>query len=159
MPQPLDIRPTDPASAAIRPLLAAHLAHTSETSTPEACHALDLAGLQMPEIRFFAAFDGETALGCGALKDLGQGRMEVKSVHVAAAARGRGIARMLMLALHEVARAADTREILLETGSQILPPFDAARALYESLGYSYCGPFGDYNAHPESAFMRLALAD
>lgn len=159
MPQTLEIRPTDPAHPAIRPLLEAHLAHTSETSAPEACHALDLAGLQVPEIQFFAAFEGETALGCGALKDLGEGQREVKSVHVAAAARGRGIAKALMLALHDKARASGATEILLETGSDLLPPFDAARALYERLGYTYCAAFGDYAPHPESAFMRLALVD
>ena len=157
MPDRLDIRPADPASDAIRPLLEAHLAHTSETSTPEACHALDLAGLQVPEIRFYAAFDGDTALGCGAIKDLGETRWEVKSVHVAASARGRGIAKSLMLALQEAAQSAGATVLLLETGSDILPPFDAARALYERLGYQYCAAFGDYNPHPESAFMRLDL--
>jgi putative acetyltransferase len=154
-----DIRPADPASPAIRPLLEAHLTHTSHTSTPEACHALDLAGLQAADIRFYAAYDGDVAVGCGALKDLGAGRMEVKSVHVASAARGRGIARALMQRLHEVAAHSGAQVLLLETGSDQLPPFDAARALYERLGYRYCAPFGNYKAHPESAFMRYDLAD
>jgi len=158
MTAPLHICPADPASAALRPLLLAHLTLTAQTSTPEACHALDLEGLQAAEIRFFAAFRAEVALGCGALKDLGQGRMEVKSVHVAAEARGQGIARRLMLALHAAARDAGAQELLLETGSDQLAPFDAARALYESLGYQYCAPFASYRSHPESAFMQLALS-
>ena len=51
----LDIRPADPSSPDIRPLLAAHLAHSSAASAPEARHALDLRGLQAANIRFFAA--------------------------------------------------------------------------------------------------------
>ena len=155
----LDIRPADPSSPDIRPLLAAHLAHSSAASAPEARHALDLQGLQAANIRFFAAYEGEAALACGALKDLGDGQMEVKSVHVASRARGRGIARTLMLTLHEIAAQSGARALLLETGSDQLPPFHAARALYENLGYQYCAPYGDYKAHPESAFMRYDLAD
>ncbi|OIQ27664.1 MAG: GNAT family N-acetyltransferase [Alphaproteobacteria bacterium MedPE-SWcel] len=155
----LDIRRTNPAAPAVRPLLTAHLAHTSETSDPEACHALDLDALQAPGIDFFAAFEGDTALGCGALMDLGNRQMEVKSVHVAQAARGRGIAKQLMLALHDIAARAGTQHILLETGSELLPAFDPARALYEALGYQYCEAFGAYQPHPQSAFMQLSLAE
>jgi putative acetyltransferase len=158
MPTALDIRAADPASAPVKPLLKAHLKHTSTTSSPEACHALDLDALKAPEIYFFAAYDNDIAVGCGALKDLGQGQMEVKSVHVAASARGRGIARALMLRLHAFAVQSGARTLFLETGSDQLPAFDAARALYERLGYTYCAPFGDYTAHPESAFMRYVCA-
>ncbi|NIZ13600.1 GNAT family N-acetyltransferase [Phaeobacter sp. HF9A] len=154
---PLEIRAADPDGQDVRPLLLAHEAHTSSTSSPEACHALNIEGLQSPDIRFFAAYRGDSALGCAALKDLGAGRMEIKSVHVASAARGQGIARQLMLALHDIARSAGAEQLLLETGSDRLPPFDAARALYERLGYRYCAPFGDYTAHPESAFMQINL--
>ena len=94
----------------------------------------DLQGLQAANIRFFAAYEDEIALACGALKDLGDGQIEVKSVHVASRARGRGIARTLMLTLHEIAAQSGARALLLETGSDQLPPFDAARALYENLG-------------------------
>ncbi|TNJ39982.1 GNAT family N-acetyltransferase [Phaeobacter sp. B1627] len=159
MPPPLDIRQTNPASPVVRPLLTAHLAFTSTISSPEACHSLDLDALQMPDIQFFAAFDGNTAVGCGALKDLGNRQMEVKSVHVAQSARGRGIAKQLMLALHDFAIRSGTQHMLLETGSELLPAFDPARALYETLGYQYGTAFGDYRPHPQSAFMRLSLTE
>ncbi|MEM9124700.1 MAG: GNAT family N-acetyltransferase, partial [Pseudomonadota bacterium] len=38
-----------------------------------------------------------------------------------------------------------------------LPEYDAARKLYEALGYSYCGPIFGYTPDPNSAFMRLTL--
>jgi putative acetyltransferase len=47
---------------------------------------------------------------------------------------------------------------VLETGSDLLPEYDAARALYEKLGYAYCAPIPGYDADPNSAFMRLELA-
>jgi putative acetyltransferase len=32
-----------------------------------------------------------------------------------------------------------------------------ARNLYESFGFEYCGPFGEYQEDPNNAFMRLHL--
>jgi putative acetyltransferase len=81
----------------------------------------------------------------------------VKSVYVAAAARGRGLARKIMQHLESEARSSGVTALVLETGSDLLPDYDAARALYEKLGYDYCGPFQGYTADPNSAFMRLAL--
>ena len=35
--------------------------------------------------------------------------------------------------------------------------FVPARRLYESFGFTYCEPFADYQADPNSAFMTLDL--
>ena len=35
--------------------------------------------------------------------------------------------------------------------------FEAARRLYESFGFTYCPPFGDYVEDPHSVFMTKAL--
>jgi len=32
-----------------------------------------------------------------------------------------------------------------------------AQKLYESFGFSYCGPFADYKPDPNSVFMELEL--
>ena len=43
----------------------------------------------------------------------------------------------------------------LETGS--MAAFVPAQRLYESFGFSACGPFGDYALDPNSVFMTLRL--
>ena len=65
---------------------------------------LDVAGLKTPDITFWSARDGETLLGVVALKALDDRSGEVKSMHVAEAARGKGAGRALMAHLIEEAR-------------------------------------------------------
>lgn len=110
-----------------------------------------------PGLRFWVLYEGDVPLGCGALKPLADGTVEVKSVHVVEAARGRGLARVLMEHLEGEARAAGHLAMVLETGSAALPAYDAARALYERLGYTYCDVLPGYRRDPNSAFMRRAL--
>jgi putative acetyltransferase len=35
--------------------------------------------------------------------------------------------------------------------------FEPAQRLYRSFGFTYCGPFADYKADPNSVFMSLEL--
>jgi putative acetyltransferase len=37
--------------------------------------------------------------------------------------------------------------------------FEPAQKLYESFGFVYCAPFGDYALDPNSVFMTRALGD
>ena len=53
------------------------------------------------------------------------------------------------------ARSRGYQRLSLETGS--MAEFMPARTLYESFGFEYCGPFGDYELDPNSVFMRLGL--
>ena len=64
---------------------------------------------------------------------------------------------MIMNHLADLARAEGVSALVLETGANHLSEYDAARKLYETLGYSYCGPIYGYDADPNSAFMRLDL--
>ena len=153
----IDIREADPSSDALRPVIEAHFAHGESAGPAESNHTMDADALAGPDIRFWALYDGETPLGCGALKVLPDSTAEVKSVHILAQARGRGLARVMMNRLAELARADGLSALVLETGAAHLPAYDAARKLYEALGYSYCGPIFGYRDDPNSAFMRLAL--
>jgi putative acetyltransferase len=47
------------------------------------------------------------------------------------------------------------RRLSLETGS--MAAFDPARRLYESHGFTYCGPFADYILDPNSVFMTRKI--
>jgi len=149
------IREDDLSGPEIAALLKVHLDHMHATSPPESAHALDLDGLRVPEITFWTLWDGATLLGCGALKELDSAHGEIKSMHTAAAARGRGVARRLLQHIIETARQRGYRRLSLETGSTA--EFAAAHRLYRGFGFRDCGPFAGYILDPFSAFMTLEL--
>ena len=138
-------------AADVRALLERHLAFTRANSPPEAVHALGVTKLVDPAITFFSFRSDGELLGVGALKVLSDDHAELKSMHTAAAARGRGIGRAMVDHLVGVARARGVNRVSLETGSQ--PAFAPARSLYASAGFEPCGPFGDYVLSPNSVFM------
>lgn len=145
----------DLSGTATRDLIAAHLTGMLAGTPVESVHALDLTGLQHPSVRVFSAWvDGEIA-AVGAFKTFGTNRAEIKSMRVADAFLGRGLGRAMLRHLTAEARAAGIRSLWLETGSG--PGFVAARALYESEGFTFCEPFGDYVADPLSVFMTREL--
>lgn len=151
-----EISVDDPRAADVRALLERHLELMHAQSPPEDVHALDIDGLLDPAVAFFSfRRDGEL-LGVGALKLLGSRHAEVKSMHTAQAARGGGIGRAMVEHLIEVARQHGCQRISLETGS--MAEFAPARALYASVGFDLCGPFGDYLPSPNSTFMTLSLS-
>ncbi len=153
----IEIRQADPGAKDLRPIIQAHLAHSWEATPQTSNHTMDVDALQGPDIRFCALYEDGQPLGCGALKALPDGTAEVKSVHVIAAARGRGLARVIMAHLADLAQAEGISALVLETGAEHLSEYEAARKLYEALGYSYCGPIYGYAPDPNSAFMRLDL--
>jgi len=131
--------------------MAAMLASTP----PEHAFALDVDGLLDPAVSFFSfRADGEL-LGVGAIKRLDAEHAEIKSMHTAAAARGRGVGRAMLDHLLGVARAEGVRRVSLETGT--MAEFAHARALYESAGFTFCAPFADYQPSDDNCFMTLAL--
>jgi len=150
------IAPDDPRSADVRALLEAHLTLMRATSPPEDVHALDVDGLCVPSISFFAYRDGEQLLAVGALKQLDAEHGELKSMHTSAAARGRGIGATMVEHLLATARERGLRRVSLETGS--MDAFLPARRLYARFGFVECGPFGDYSPSPNSTFMTLELS-
>ncbi len=149
------IRRDDPHRPEVTDLLTTHLETMALHSPPESVHALDLSGLQTPDVTFWAAWNGTALLGCGALKELDGRHGEIKSMHTAEAFRGKGVgARILEHMLAEARRRSYDR-LSLETGS--MEAFAPARALYARYGFAYCDPFADYREDPYSVFMTLEL--
>ncbi|WP_243058376.1 GNAT family N-acetyltransferase [Nocardioides sp. SR21] len=146
----------DPRAADVRALLETHLELMNELSPPEEVHALDVDALGHPSVTFVGYRHAGELLGVGALKDLGDGHGELKSMHTTAAARGRGVGTAIVDHLVGVAAERGMTRLSLETGTP--DGFAAARSLYARRGFAECGPFGDYVLSPWSTFMTRSLA-
>ncbi len=139
----------------MRELLRRHLIFANTHTPPEHIHALDTDGLLDPAITLFSYRLGGQLLGVGALKGLDGHHAELKSMHTAEEARGRGIGRAMVDHLIGAARERGFRRLSLETGS--MPAFAPARSLYAKAGFRPCGPFGAYRPSHTSTFMTLPL--
>lgn len=138
-------------------LHARHTADMHAETPPESIHMLPADALAAPGIAFFVMRDGGTAIGMGAFKRIDDGHAEIKSMHILAEHRGRGLARRMLDHLVEQAAAAGFARLSLETGVQ--PGFAAARGLYEKAGFVRCGPFEGYWDDPNSLFMTRDLGN
>lgn len=116
-------------------------------------HLVDVEALARPQVHFFVAREDGRALGCGAFVLGDAGTAEMKRVFVDPAARGKGVARLLMEVLEREAAKSGVITMQLETG--IKQP--EAVALYRRFGYVECGPFGNYKPDPLSLFMEKRL--
>lgn len=145
----------NPTREDIAALLDEHRRNMYELSPSDSVHALDVVGLLAPDITLWSARDGDLLLGCAALKQLSPYHGEVKSMRTPAALRRRGAGRALLNHIIAEARRRGYHRLSLETGTGHW--FTAAHRLYESAGFEYCGPFGDYRPDPHSAFMSLDL--
>lgn len=152
----MHIERDDITRPAVIALLQEHLDHMHQLSPPEQVFALDVGKLQVPEISFWTAWADGQLMGCGALRELTPQHGEIKSMRTPAARRGRGAGRALLAHILDVARQRGYERLSLETGSH--PAFGPAHALYRSVGFEPCGPFGSYRDDPHSVFMTLRLA-
>lgn len=92
------------------------------------------------------------ALGCVAVRPIGEDTAELKRLYVRPEGRGAGLARRLSEAAIAHARAAGYARLRLDT-LEIMTP---AIALYRSLGFVRIAPYGG-PALPGTAFFELAL--
>jgi len=145
----------DPARADVRELLDEHLADMFATSPADSVHALDHSALSAPGITFWTAREDGLLLGCGALKQLDNSAGEIKSMRTTPAARGRGIAALLLTRILADAQERGFEQLYLETGSEEF--FAPARRLYDRHGFTDCPPFADYTLDPHSVFMQRTL--
>jgi putative acetyltransferase len=151
----MQVRLDDLSGVEVGNLLDEHLSSMAQLSPPESVHALDIDALRKPEITFWTAWSGNELLGCGALKELDPKHGEVKSMRTSLAHRRKGVARTMLTHIIAEAYNRSYARLSLETGS--MPAFEPAQRLYASFGFTYCLPFGDYVADPNSVFMTRAL--
>ena len=137
---PIEIRAARFDEPAVRKLVAEALADLSlryggsGDDTPVA-----MTDFEPPGGRFLVAeLDGDP-VGCAGWRRHGNDA-ELKRMFTLASARGRGVARRMLAAVEDSARAAGCRRLILETGDRQ----PEAIALYESAGYRRIPDFGYY---------------
>jgi len=151
----LTIDRESPLGADLDTLFQRHTAEMHADTPPGSVHTLPRDALTDPAIAFFVIRDAGQPVAMGGIKDLDGAHAEVKSMHVLAEHRGRGLSRLLLRHMLSHARQAGFRRLSLETGSQ--PGFAAARGLYAREGFAECPPFGSYRIDPHSVFMTMVL--
>ena len=145
----------DLADPQIIALLRHHYDKCHEVTPKCSAHVFTLEKLAAPDIDFWAAWEGDTLLGVGAMKPLDTTHGEVKSMHTAAEARRRGVGSAMLNHIISTSRDRGLTRLSLETGS--FGYFEPAVALYKSHGFVECPPFGDYRPDPNSVFLTRAL--
>ena len=151
----LDIRVDDLSGEPTRELLAAHLAGMHESSPPGHAFALDLSGLRAPNVTVWSAWDGPALAGIAALKDLGDGTGELKSMRTHPEHLRKGVATLLLEHIIGEARRRGLYRLSLETGSG--PAFEPALGLYRKRGFRDGDAFADYRRSDFNQFLHLVL--
>ena len=151
----LEINIEDPFNEDVRELLQIHLDFCHEVTPVEHSFALGVEKLRVPEIKVFAAREDGLLLGVGALKTLEPNHGELKSMHTAKAARGKGVGTAMVKHILAYAKSEGMERVSLETGSH--PPYEPARKLYKSLGFKECDAFGDYELSDFNCCYTLEL--
>lgn len=89
------------------------------------------------------------ALGCGGIRQLEPGRVEVKHLWVRPEGRGAGLGRQLLSELERRAREWGATELVLDTNESLA----AAGGLYRSSGFEPCEPYND-NSNATTWYLK-----
>jgi putative acetyltransferase len=126
---------------------------------PEANHIMSVGELLAPDVRFFAAWQGDRIVGTGAVRvragehDDEAPYGEVKRMYVDPSVRGQRIGERLLSTLEGTLRDEGVGLAMLETGRDQ----HAAVRLYERCGFAQCAAFGGYPENGLSLFMEKHL--
>lgn len=151
----MEIREDDLSGEATRALLALHLSGMRDSSPPGHSFALDLSGLQTPGVTVWTAWIGGQIAGVGALKLVGEGQGEIKSMRTHPDHLRKGVGAALLDHIIAQARSRGMSRLSLETGSG--ETFEPALALYRRRGFTNGPAFADYSASPFNQFLHLEL--
>jgi putative acetyltransferase len=151
----IEIRQDDLSSEPTRQLLALHLSGMHANSPPGHVFALDLSGLQEPNVAVWTAWFGHSIAGIGALKLLSATAGEIKSMRTHPRHLRKGVAASLLAHITREAKLRGLKLLSLETG--IGPAFDPALALYRKQGFADGEAFGDYQRSAFNRFLHRRL--
>ncbi len=146
----------DLSSESVRALLELHLKGMMENTPADNVFALDLTGLQQPEVTVWSVWDQPHLAGIGALKQLDDGLTgELKSMRTAPDYLRKGVGAALLECIISYATSHNFKRLSLETGSG--SSFDPALSLYRMQGFFNGDAFGDYTKSEFNQFLHLAL--
>jgi GNAT superfamily N-acetyltransferase len=94
-----------------------------------------------PHGAFLVGYSRDVPVCCGGVKQLPDGACELKRLYVVPASRRQGVARELVRALEDTARALGYRVARMDTG----PRQPHASRFFEAEGYA---PTGNFNGNP-----------
>ena len=151
----ITVRTASLEDPAVRALVAYHQQDMEEMSPPGTSWALDLSGLSGPLVTVLGAWDGETLMGIGALKQLGEKAAELKSMRTLPAYLGQGVARAILAELIALSREKGFARLSLETGTSA--EFQPAVALYTKYGFVTGEAFSEYANGPHNQCYHLGL--
>jgi GNAT superfamily N-acetyltransferase len=97
-----------------------------------------------PHGRFVIGYLDNRPVAMGGLRRVDDERLELKRMYVVPELRGRGLSRLMLAHLEQLARSLGAKQLVLETGSK--QP-EAVR-LYETSGYERVDGFGHYACEP-----------
>ena len=152
-----EVREDDLSGEATLRLLALHLSGMHANSPPDSVYALDLSGLKAPGVTVWTVWEGADVVGIGALKELGNGSGEVKSMRTHPDHLRRRVAALLLDQIVAEAKALGLTRLSLETGSG--PAFGPALTLYRKHGFVDGEAFSDYQPSAFNQFLHLQLSE
>lgn len=148
----MDIRLVEAGSDQVRALIDELDNYQNSLYPPESNHLDSVEELSSDNVIFIGAFEVNDLVACCAVKKM-DGYGEIKRLYVKPEARGKGLARSLILHLEATLLGSGIACAKAETG--IYQP--EANRLYERLGYSKTGPFGPYLENPHNVFYSKKL--
>ena len=110
---------------------------------------------KIARIKFvIVAFEGEVAVGCGAIKEYADDTMEVKRMYVVQNKRGKGFASSILKELEKWTIDLNYKICVLETGKKQ----PEAIELYKKNGYQIIQNFGQYeNVENSICFEKVLI--
>ncbi|MHB1111047.1 MAG: GNAT family N-acetyltransferase [Devosia sp.] len=148
------VKAESPLQDEIRELVSQLNAYLLSLSPPAACYHMTVEQMAEPETTLFVARDeAGRAVGIGALRREGNGIGEVKRMYTLPEVRGQRVGSALLDNIVALARSEGIEQLVLETGDR----HPEAWRLYESRGFTRCGPVLDYPESPWSVFYGKSL--
>ena len=139
-------------------LIAAYFASRAETFPPELGDYQpkfpNPADFVRPGGVFLIAVEDGKDVGCGGVRTLAPGRLELKHLWIEPRAQGHGFGRLLLNELEGIAAELGATEIVLDTNASLV----AAGSLYRSSGYVDIEPYND-NPNATNWFAKRFFGD
>lgn len=148
----------DLSGAATQALIQLHFQAMHEHSPAGTAFVLDLTDLRSADVTVWSGWACARIAGIGALKDLGGGSGEVKSMRTHPDFLRQGVAKQLLEHIIRTARGRGMSRLSLETGTG--PAFEPALALYRQRGFLDGPAFANYPSGTGfNQFLHLDLRE